>query len=94
MVILAGLIVFQTNQNGPVGTNKFYAGFFLGDQSNAVWTYPYSLSWSKGIGNAKSWGLSVSHSRADQRVSGVIICLLPDDTLSPANTELSRAIIC
>ena len=58
----------QTNQ-GPTETNKFYANFFLG-QSNAVWTHPYSLLWSQGGGNAFSYGLSITHDDADQRVYG------------------------
>jgi endo-1,3(4)-beta-glucanase len=45
----------------PIETNKFYANFFLGNQGQSVWTHPYSLQWSKGSGNAQSWGLSISH---------------------------------
>ena len=60
--------LFKVNPKLPIGTNKFYAGFFLGAQSNAVWTHPYSLAWSKGVGNAKSWGLSASYIEPDQRV--------------------------
>ncbi|KAI9890343.1 MAG: hypothetical protein M1814_004253 [Vezdaea aestivalis] len=58
------------DQNGPLATNKFYANFFLGAQNQASWTHPYSVSWSKGSGNAKSWGLSVSHIDANQRAFG------------------------
>ena len=58
------------NQSGKVGTNKFYANFFLGAQTNPVWTHPYSLQWAKGRGAAKSWGMSVSHIDAKQRVFG------------------------
>ncbi|MCJ1466924.1 hypothetical protein MMC07_005546 [Pseudocyphellaria aurata] len=64
-------------QTSPIGTNKFYAGFYLGDQANPVWTHPYSLQWSRGTGNAKSWGLSVSHVEANQRIFG------PDATANP-----------
>ncbi|KAJ5808008.1 hypothetical protein N7474_009277 [Penicillium riverlandense] len=46
---------------GPVETNKFYAGLFLGTQTNASFTQPYSLAWSKGTGHLKSWGVGVSH---------------------------------
>ncbi|KAI9676206.1 MAG: hypothetical protein M1829_003035 [Trizodia sp. TS-e1964] len=51
----------------PIPTNKFYANFFLGAQNQGSWTHPYSVSWAKGSGNAKSWGLSVSHIDANQR---------------------------
>ena len=45
----------------PLQTNKFFANFFLGDQSQGVWTHPYCLCWSKGRSNPSSWGLAVSH---------------------------------
>ncbi|KAL8842936.1 MAG: hypothetical protein Q9170_000341 [Blastenia crenularia] len=57
-------------QTSPKSTNKFYANLVLGDQTNSVWTQPFSLQWSQGSGNAKSWGMSVSHIEADQRVYG------------------------
>lgn len=41
-------------QNSPIGTNKFYANFFLGSQSAASWTHPYSVAWSKGGGSTSS----------------------------------------
>ncbi|KAF2801963.1 endo-1,3(4)-beta-glucanase [Mytilinidion resinicola] len=53
-------------QDNPYETNKFYANFFLGGQSNPTWTQPYSVSWSKGGGNAESWGLAVSHTEQSQ----------------------------
>ncbi|KAI9806031.1 MAG: hypothetical protein M1833_004438 [Piccolia ochrophora] len=59
-----------TGQSGPIATNKFYANFFLGTQGQATWTHPYSVSWSKGSGNARSWGLSISHVDANQRAYG------------------------
>lgn len=59
------LIRNQANTTNPIETNKFYAGFFLGSQSNATFTQPYSLSWSRGGGNLKSWGMSVSHVEAN-----------------------------
>jgi endo-1,3(4)-beta-glucanase len=34
----------------PLHTNKFYANFYLEDQSMSTWTQPYSLWWSKGRG--------------------------------------------
>ena len=57
-------------QGNPASTNKFYANLFLGSQSQGVWTHPYSVAWSKGSGNAGSWGISVSHIDANQRADG------------------------
>ncbi|KXG53591.1 Glycoside hydrolase, family 81 [Penicillium griseofulvum] len=51
----------HANTKDPIATNKFYAGLFLGTQTNATFAQPYSLSWSKGGGTLKSWGMSVSH---------------------------------
>ena len=53
-----------------MSTNKFYANLFLGSQGQGVWTHPYSVTWSKGGGNAQSWGLAVSHIDAEQRAYG------------------------
>ncbi|KAF2089310.1 glycoside hydrolase family 81 protein [Saccharata proteae CBS 121410] len=58
------------NLSEPFETNKFYANLFLGDQSNGVWTHPYSVSWAKGSGNAQSWGLAISHIDRDQLALG------------------------
>ncbi|KAJ6044971.1 uncharacterized protein N7446_003169 [Penicillium canescens] len=51
----------HANATGPIETNKFYAGLFLGTQTNASFTQPYSLAWSKGGGSLKSWGMGISH---------------------------------
>lgn len=51
-------------------TNKFYANFFLGGQHQGAWTHPYSVSWSSGGGNAKGWGLAVSHIERNQLAYG------------------------
>ncbi|KAJ6016287.1 hypothetical protein N7540_010878 [Penicillium herquei] len=51
----------NANSSAPIETNKFYAGLFLGSQTNASFTQPYSLAWSGGGGTLKSWGVSVSH---------------------------------
>ena len=64
-------------QAGKIGTNKFYANFFLGAQTSPVWTHPYSLQWAKGQGAAGSWGMSVSHIDAQQRTFG------PDASANP-----------
>ncbi|EXJ92034.1 hypothetical protein A1O3_00584 [Capronia epimyces CBS 606.96] len=58
------------NSHPPIATNKFYANFLLGDQSQPTWTHPYSVSWSKGGGNAASFGLAISHIDSDQKVLG------------------------
>lgn len=51
----------QANTTDPIETNKFYAGLFLGSQTNASFTQPYSIAWSRGGGTLKSWGMAVSH---------------------------------
>ncbi|TKA33913.1 hypothetical protein B0A54_15093 [Friedmanniomyces endolithicus] len=53
-------------QQERLQTNKFYANFFLGDQTAGTWTHPYSVAWSKGTGETGSWGLAVSHIERDQ----------------------------
>lgn len=59
-----------TPQNNPIGTNKFYQNFFLGNQTSGTWTHPYSVAWSKGGGASGSWGLSIQHIDPSQRVYG------------------------
>ena len=73
----ADSIVPKSPQGNPVSTNKFYANLFLGTQGQGVWTHPYSMTWSKGDGNAKSWGLAVSHIDANQRANGPQNTALP-----------------
>ncbi|KAJ5139672.1 hypothetical protein N7448_003080 [Penicillium atrosanguineum] len=51
----------HANTTAPIETNKYYAGLFLGSQTNASFTQPYSIAWSRGAGTLKSWGMSVSH---------------------------------
>ncbi|KAF2108687.1 endo-1,3(4)-beta-glucanase 1 precursor [Lophiotrema nucula] len=48
----------------PIETNKFYANFFLGGQTDPVWTHPYSLAWAKGRGN--TYGMAVTHIERSQ----------------------------
>lgn len=57
---------------GPIPTNKFYANLFLGEQTCAAWTHPYSLTWCKGRGNAQSWGLGISHIETHQMALGPV----------------------
>ncbi|KAK4994938.1 endo-1,3-beta glucanase [Elasticomyces elasticus] len=63
-------IGIQTDGSTPLETNKFYANFFLGGQTNPTWTHPYSVSWSKGSGAYKSWGLAVAHTERSQLTFG------------------------
>ena len=59
-------------KNGPLQTNKFYSNLFLGDQTNPVFTFPYSMAWSAGKGPAASWGMAISHIDAKQRFYGPV----------------------
>ncbi|CAF9927650.1 hypothetical protein IMSHALPRED_007264 [Imshaugia aleurites] len=64
-------------QSSPVSTNKFYTNLFVGAQAQGVWTHPYSVTWSKGSGNAGSYGMAVSHIDANQRADGPQNTVLP-----------------
>ncbi|KAH9216116.1 family 81 glycosyl hydrolase [Leptodontidium sp. 2 PMI_412] len=64
-------------QSAPIGTNKFYDNFFLGSQTAATWTHPYSIAWSRGNGAAKSWGMTITHIDNDQKAYG------PDPAANP-----------
>ncbi|KIV97975.1 hypothetical protein PV10_01670 [Exophiala mesophila] len=55
---------------GPIETNKFYQNIVLGSQTSPVFMMPYSLRWSKGSGNARSWGLAISHIDNNQKAYG------------------------
>lgn len=48
-------------QDRKLQTNKFYSALYLNDQTSPVYTFPYSVSWSKGQGQVQSWGLAISH---------------------------------
>jgi endo-1,3(4)-beta-glucanase len=54
----------------PIQTNKFYANFFLGSQSSAVWTHPYHLVWAQGRGETRSYGMAISHTERTQFAYG------------------------
>jgi endo-1,3(4)-beta-glucanase len=60
-----GASPLSTLDSTPLQTNKFHANLFLGSQSAAAWTQPYSVYWSKGRGNCQSWGMSISHIERD-----------------------------
>ncbi|KAM7198882.1 hypothetical protein V8F20_005949 [Naviculisporaceae sp. PSN 640] len=55
---------------GPFETNKFYGSFHLGQQTSPTFLHPYSVAWARGKGASASWGLTVSHVSADQRIYG------------------------
>lgn len=56
--------------SGPIATNKFYGGFYLGEQTSPSFLHPYSVSWARGGGATGSWGLAISHVEAAQRAWG------------------------
>ncbi|KAK6223696.1 glycoside hydrolase family 81 protein [Colletotrichum tabaci] len=56
--------------SSPLQTNKFYSNFFLGDQTAPTYTYPYGIAWGAGRGAAASFGMTISHIEANQRVFG------------------------
>ncbi|KAJ2898011.1 hypothetical protein MKZ38_004229 [Zalerion maritima] len=57
-------------KKAPIGTNKFYANFFLEDQTTPCYAHPYSLTWSAGVKFAGSWGMAISHTEASMRFWG------------------------
>ena len=54
----------------PLQTNKFFANFYLSNQAGPTYTFPYSITWANGNGPTASYGMSISHIEADQRVFG------------------------
>lgn len=56
-----------SRDNIPVQTNKFYGNMLLGNQTNPIWTHPYSLWFAK---DPSFFGLAVSHTTESQRVYG------------------------
>lgn len=64
------------NNNGgkPIGTNKFYANFLLGNQTLPAWPQPHSIWFSKDPGYE---GLGIHHVPASDIVSG------PDASANP-----------
>lgn len=57
-------------QTSPLQTNKFYANFYLGNQTARAWTHPYSIGWAKGDERTRSWGMSIMHVDSSKRVFG------------------------
>lgn len=66
------------NLTSPIETNKFYQNFVLGSQGSPSFVMPYSLSWSKGSGNALSWGMAISHIEESQKVFGPSNAAIPN----------------
>lgn len=54
----------------PISTNKFYANFFLKNQTTPAYVHPYTLTWARGKGTSSSWGMAISHTEADQLAFG------------------------
>lgn len=55
------------NRGRPIETNKFYGNMLVGNQTNAVWTHPYSLWYCK---ENPFLGIAVAHCTTAQRVLG------------------------
>lgn len=66
----------------PIHTNKFYSNFFLGSQGFPAFQTPYSLTWSKGTGNAMSYGMAISHMEKDQKAFGPRNTQIPGQPIS------------
>ena len=65
------------NITGPIETNKFYSNFYLGSQGFPAFMTPYSLTWSKGTGNAQSYGMAISHIEQNQKAYGPASSQIP-----------------
>ncbi|RAL00394.1 endo-1,3-beta-glucanase Engl1 [Aspergillus ibericus CBS 121593] len=70
------------NITTPIETNKFYAGLFLGSQTNATFTHPYAITWAKGSGNAQSYGMVVSHNEVNVVANGPTNANIPGNPIS------------
>ncbi|KAK5218315.1 endo-1,3-beta glucanase [Exophiala xenobiotica] len=70
------------NTTGPIETNKFYQNFVLGSQGSPAFVMPYSLTWSKGTGNAQSWGMAISHLEQSQEAYGPANTAIPNSPVS------------
>lgn len=70
------------NSTSPIETNKFHSALFLGTQTNATFTHPYTLAWSKGSGNLTSFGMTVSHAEANVVANGPTNDKIPGNPIS------------
>ncbi|PUU78372.1 endo-1,3(4)-beta-glucanase [Tuber borchii] len=59
----------KTSSKEPLPTNKFYSNLFLGNQTQGVWTLPYTIWWNK---TSRVPGLSVSHTEQHQFIAGPV----------------------
>lgn len=71
-----------SNSTGPLQTNKFYQNLVLGSQGSPAFVMPYSLTWSKGSGNAQSWGMAIAHIDDSQKVFGPPNTAIPNSPYS------------
>ncbi|RDW70577.1 uncharacterized protein DSM5745_08088 [Aspergillus mulundensis] len=65
------------NSTNPIETNKFHSALFLGTQTNATFSHPYTLAWAKGSGNLASFGMAISHTEMNLVASGPTNSQLP-----------------
>ncbi|KAL4971609.1 glycosyl hydrolase family 81-domain-containing protein [Aspergillus desertorum] len=70
------------NSSNPIETNKFHSALFLGSQTNATFTHPYTLAWAKGSGNLASFGMAISHTELNLVASGPTNSQLPGNPIS------------
>jgi endo-1,3(4)-beta-glucanase len=57
-------------QEKKLQTNKFYSNFFLEDQAQPSYIFPYSVVWANGTGATGSYGMAVSHTERMQFAGG------------------------
>jgi endo-1,3(4)-beta-glucanase len=57
-------------QEKKLQTNKFYSNFFLEDQAQPAYVFPYSVVWANGTGATGSYGMAVSHTERMQFAGG------------------------
>ena len=57
-------------QEKKLQTNKFYSNFFLEDQAQPSYIFPYSVVWANGTGATGSFGMAVSHTERVQFAGG------------------------
>ncbi|KAL2868878.1 glucan endo-1,3-beta-D-glucosidase [Aspergillus lucknowensis] len=70
------------NSSNPIETNKFHSALFLGTQTNATFTHPYTLAWAKGSGNLQSFGMAISHVEPNLIAYGPTNSKLPGNPVS------------
>ncbi|CAK3879208.1 glycoside hydrolase family 81 [Lecanosticta acicola] len=58
------------NQAHRYPTNNYYTNFLLDTRDESVFTFPYSVFWSRNRGSLGSWGLAISHTERSQFAFG------------------------